>query len=255
MALRIAGSEMPLTVWARRPASLEPFVGVASIARSLKDLARNSDVVGVCVTSDADVRQVVLGNDGVLAGLRPGSILCLHSTIHPDTCIEIGDAARAKDADVLDAPVSGGSEGAELGSLTVAVGGREQAFLAASPVLKTFGGVVRWVGPLGAGLRLKILNNALMLANMAVAFEALDAGLSLAIVPEMLHELLPQMSGGSRGLEYAIGLRAQVPREDVMAVLDKDAGHFRSLVHDASLQVPTIEPALRRALERLRSQS
>jgi len=126
MARRIADAGFSTTVWARRPATLHPFASTpATIAASPADLGRTSDLVGVCVVNDDDVRAVLLGPDGVLAGMGPGSIIAIHSTVHPQTCREVADAARATGVSVIDAPVSGGGQVAAAGQLLVLVGGEE----------------------------------------------------------------------------------------------------------------------------------
>ena len=87
MARRITDEGFPLTIWARRPASVEPFAGTdAVVASTPAELGAASDVVGICVVADADVEDVLLRADGVLAGMAPGGVIAIHSTVHPDTC-------------------------------------------------------------------------------------------------------------------------------------------------------------------------
>src|SRR6476646_937907 len=91
MARRIIEQGVPTTLWARRAQSLEPFACTATFATGPVELGRASDVVGICVTDDAAVREVTLGPRGVLAGMAAGSVLALHSTIGTDVCAEIAD--------------------------------------------------------------------------------------------------------------------------------------------------------------------
>ena len=85
MAGRIIEAGFPTTLWARRPASLEPFAGTAAtVAGSPAELAAASDLVCLCVVGDTDVEEVVTGENGVLAGLKPGGVIAIHSTVHPD---------------------------------------------------------------------------------------------------------------------------------------------------------------------------
>ena len=87
MARRIVESGFPLTMWARRPESLEPYADTAaSVASTPAEVGAASDVVGICVVGDADVEDVLLRPDGVLAGMPAGGVVAIHSTIHPDTC-------------------------------------------------------------------------------------------------------------------------------------------------------------------------
>ncbi|WP_280364150.1 NAD(P)-dependent oxidoreductase, partial [Nocardia abscessus] len=116
MARRIVEGGYPTTLWARRPAALEPFADTAAVtAASPAALAARSDLVCLCVVGDADVREVVTGDNGVLAGLAPGSIIAVHSTVHPDTCRELAESAAAQQVAVIDAPVSGGGAAAAGG--------------------------------------------------------------------------------------------------------------------------------------------
>ena len=95
-------------------------------AESPADLASRADIVGICVWSDEDVEDVMLGDRGVLAGCRPGTVVAIHSTTQPGTCRALADAARELDVAVIDAPVSGGRDGALAGTLVVAVARRRR---------------------------------------------------------------------------------------------------------------------------------
>ena len=102
MAQMIHRGGYDLTLWARRDATLEPFANTpAKTAESLRALGESSDLVGVCVLNDADVEEVTLGSDGLLGGLREGSIVAIHSTVHPDTCRRRGIYGKAADTNSL----------------------------------------------------------------------------------------------------------------------------------------------------------
>src|SRR5919201_4885402 len=108
-ARRIVDGGFETTLWARREASLEPYADTAAkTAGSPPELAAASDLVCLCVVGDDDVREVLGGETGVLAGLAPGGIVAIHSTVHPDTCLEIAKSAAEQRVSVSDAPVSGG---------------------------------------------------------------------------------------------------------------------------------------------------
>src|SRR5829696_903379 len=109
MARRIVDGSYDLTLWARRSATLEPFADTAAkTAQSPAELAATSDLVCLCVVGDDDVREVLAGDHGVLAGLASGGIVAIHSTVHPDTCRDLAQSAAAQGVSVIDAPVSGG---------------------------------------------------------------------------------------------------------------------------------------------------
>src|SRR3954452_305371 len=109
MARRVVGGGYDVTLWARRPATLAAFADTpAKTAQSPAELAAASDLVCLCVVGDDDVREVMAGDHGVLAGLAPGGIVAIHSTVHPDTCRELAESAAKHGVLIIDAPVSGG---------------------------------------------------------------------------------------------------------------------------------------------------
>jgi 3-hydroxyisobutyrate dehydrogenase-like beta-hydroxyacid dehydrogenase len=198
IARRIAEAGHPLTLWARRDATLEPFEDTgAKTAGSPAELAADSDVIGICVTGDADVEAVTGGDDGILAGIREGTIIAVHATVHPDTCRRLAAAAEAKGAHVLDAPVSGGAPAASAGKLLVMVGGDDETVARATPVFGTFGDPVVHLGPLGAGQVTKLLNNTVFTAHLAVAASLFELGKSFGVDPARLGEVISHGSGNS----------------------------------------------------------
>lgn len=202
IARRIVDAGTPLTLWARREASLVPFAGTAAkTAGSPAELARESDVIGICVTADADVEAVTGGDDGILAGIAPGAIIAVHSTVHPDTCRRLAARAAERGAHVIDAPVSGGAPAARAGTLLVMAGGEEETVKRARPVLETFGNPVVHLGPLGAGQVTKLLNNTVFTAHLAVAESLFALGKSFGIDPARLGEVIGHGSGRSFAVE------------------------------------------------------
>jgi 3-hydroxyisobutyrate dehydrogenase len=227
MAQRIIGQGVPTTLWARREISLEPFAGSATFAADPVELGRTSDVVGICVTDGAAVREVTLGPLGVLAGMAEGSVLALHATIGVDECAEIAAAAADRGVIVIDAPVSGGGAVAAEGRLTVYVGGPDDAVARARPVLETYGDPVLHMGALGAGLRTKLLNNALNAAHFALAHDAMAIGTALGLDPATLGEALQNGSGRSFSLEVFVGLRSfDLIADHVGPIMSKDISLF-----------------------------
>jgi 3-hydroxyisobutyrate dehydrogenase len=227
MAQRIIEQGVPTTLWARRAPSLEPFAGTAAFAVDPVELGRASDVVGICVTDGAAVRDVTLGPRGVLAGMAEGSVLALHSTIGTDECTAIADAAATRGVHVIDAPVSGGGAVAAQGRLTVYVGGTNDAVARARPVLETYGDPVFHMGPLGSGLRTKLLNNSLNAAHFALAHDAFAVGAALGLDPTSLGDALRSGSGRSFSLEVFVGLRSFGPIADhVGPIMAKDIDLF-----------------------------
>ena len=227
MAQRIIGTGVSTTLWARRPVSLEPFRGRATFAANPVEVGRASDVVGICVTDGAAVRDVALGPSGVLAGMGEGTVLAIHSTIGTDECAEIVEAAAARGVDVIDAPVSGGGAAAAAGALTVYVGGNEASIERARPVLETYGDPVLHMGALGSGLRTKLINNVLNAANFALAHDALELGAAFGLDLDQLGVALTNGSGRSFSLEVFVGLGSlDAIAEHAGPLLAKDVGLF-----------------------------
>jgi 3-hydroxyisobutyrate dehydrogenase len=230
MARRIIEGGFPTTLWARRPATLEPFADTpATIAQSPAELATSSDLVCLCVVGEADIEQVVNGKDGLLAGLKPGSVIAVHSTVHPDTCKALAKTAASKGVSVIDAPVSGGGPAAAAGRLMVMVGGEADAVERCRPVFETYADPVVHLGELGSGETTKLLNNLLFTANLGTAATALSLAKSLGVAPERLTEVVSRSSGnsfalnaigGSGGLDRLAGLAGKLLQKDVRLVVD-----------------------------------
>ena len=201
MARRIIDAGYPVTLWARRPATLEPFADTsAKTAGSPAELAAASDLVCVCVVADADVDEVLAGGDGVLAGIAEGAVIAVHSTVHPDTCRRLAARAGARGAVLIDAPVSGGGPAAAAGRLLVMAGGDAATVDLCRPVFATYGDPVVHLGPLGSGQLTKLLNNLLFTAHLATAASALALGQALGVDPGRLADVMSHGSASSFAL-------------------------------------------------------
>jgi len=229
IATRIIGAGFPTRLWARRPEALDDFTGAAvekvENASTPATLAADVDLVGICVWDDAAVRDVLYGPEGVLAGCRPGTVIAIHSTVSPATVVESAKAAKESGAVVIDAPVSGGRDVALSGGLVVAVGGDADAIERCRPVFATFADKVIHLGPVGAGQYAKLINNALLAANLAVGDDALSLAQALGLAPDALAEVVRHGSGRSFGLDVALAARASADiREHTAIPLRKDVG-------------------------------
>ena len=218
MARRIIEAGYPVTLWARRPATVEPFADTnAKIAGSPAELAAASDLVCVCVRDDADTEEVV---DAVLGGLAAGGVVAVHSTVHPDTCRRLAERARAGGVRLIDAPVSGGAPAAEAGRLLVMVGGDEETVEFCRPVFGSYGDPVVHLGPVGAGQVTKLLNNAAFTAHLGVAVSLLALGQSLGVDQLRLADVISHGSGNS----FALGRVASAG--GTLARIGEHAGHL-----------------------------
>ncbi|MFI0349366.1 NAD(P)-dependent oxidoreductase [Actinomadura sp. 9N407] len=251
MARRITEAGHPLTLWARRPASLEPFAGTAAgVAGSPAELAAASDLVCVCVVDDAGVEEVVAGERGVLSGLAAGGVIAVHSTVHPDTCRSLAGKAAAQGVALIDAPVSGGGPAAAEGRLLVMVGGEADTVERCRPVFASYADPIVHVGPLGAGQVTKLLNNVLFTANLATAAGALALGGALDIDPGRLAEVVSHGSGASFALDRVSAAGGTLDRiaAHAGALLQKDARLVAALADAAGAPAGTVLDAADAAL-------
>ena len=196
IATRIIHAGWRTILWARRSGALDEFRGPnVEVAETPAELAATADVIGICVWSDDDVREVVAGERGVIAGCRPGTVIAVHSTVLPSTVRELAALAAKTGVRVVDAPVSGGRRVALAGFLTLAVGGDAGALAYCRPVFDAFAGEVVCLGDVGAGQVAKLLNNMLFAANLAVADDAITLGEAMGVDAGALAQFLAAGSG------------------------------------------------------------
>lgn len=249
MARRIVEGGFETTLWARRPESLEPYANTAAkTAATPAELAANCDLVCLCVVGDDDVRQVLNGENGVLAGLAPGGIVAIHSTIHPDTCREIAEQAAAQGVSVIDAPVSGGQPAVDAGTLLVMVGGDEAVVDKCRPVFETYANPIVHLGPIGSGQVTKILNNLMFSANLGAAMSTLTLGEALGVPRDRMCQVLTQGSANSRALGSIAMFGGTLDNLAPIAggLLQKDCRHAETLAKTDSVDISpgTIEGAV-----------
>ena len=164
MAAHLALAGHRVTVYNRTASKSEAFcaelatTGRVNSAETPAAAAQGADLVFCCVGNDDDLRSVVLGEQGALAGMKPGAIFVDHTTASANVARELYAAARARGLSFVDAPVSGGQAGAENGALTVMCGGDEAPYAKAEPVIAAFARACRLMGPSGAGQLTKMVN-------------------------------------------------------------------------------------------------
>jgi 3-hydroxyisobutyrate dehydrogenase-like beta-hydroxyacid dehydrogenase len=240
MAERIAETGIPLRVWARRETSLEGLLrpGVESCP-SPRALGALCDVVGLCVRTDEEVLDVALREpDGLLGGMRAGSILLVHATVLPETVIQLAEAGRRVGVHVLDAPVSGGAKGAAAGTLTVLLGGDAEAIAHARSVLDCFAVNLPHVGGVGAAQQLKLVNNNLCLANVAMGLAAIELLGHLGVDPVMGASVIATSSGASHGLELILNPRTVAKMSGPTSNIRKDVTHLFDLLDALGVESP-----------------
>jgi 3-hydroxyisobutyrate dehydrogenase len=174
MARNLLRAGFDLTIWNRTAAKMQPLLEAgARAAASPAELASRCTVVITCVSDTPDVEEVVLGENGAIHGLQAGSLLIDMSTISPQVTQEISRRLGERGAHMLDAPVSGGSEGAAKGTLSIMVGGAEEQVARAMPLFAAMGQHITHVGGHGAGQTVKLVNQILVVVNMLGVGEAL----------------------------------------------------------------------------------
>lgn len=189
MAGHLANTGHDVTVYNRTAAKAEAWKGKykGASAATPAEAARGCDLVFSCVGNDDDLRSVVYGDDGILAGLGSGGIFIDHTTASAEVAREIYAAGKKKGIACLDAPVSGGQAGAENGVLTVMVGGDPDPFEKAKPVMDCYGRAVTLLGEAGAGQLTKMVNQICIAGLLQALSEGLNFGLKAGLdVPQVL---------------------------------------------------------------------
>jgi 3-hydroxyisobutyrate dehydrogenase len=167
--------------------------------------ARDADAVIVVVLTDEQVRSVCLGPDGAIAAMKPGATLIQHTTSDPATAELLTGAGAERGIRVLDAALSGGPHDIAAGTLTLWVGGDEAVLEELRPVLDSYASPVMFVGPAGHGQRVKLVNNALFVAQVGLAVDAVRLAGSLGIEEQTILAAVQHGSGASRALSVVAG--------------------------------------------------
>ena len=178
MVKNLVQKNHPVTVWNRTPERSEALKKDLdiTIAPSLQSLAETADTILLCVSDTPDVEAVLFGEDGLAKALRSGTTIIDLSTISPAETKRFAHTLAEKNITLLDAPVSGGSEGAAKGTLSIMVGGPEEAFTRIKPILEAIGTRITHMGPSGSGQITKLMNQILVVVNMLAVGEALLLG-------------------------------------------------------------------------------
>jgi 3-hydroxyisobutyrate dehydrogenase len=231
MAANIARAGFPLTVWNRTPGKTDRLREVgASEAATPAEAASTSDVVLVCVSDTPHVEAVLLGDAGVRAGARQGLLVIDTSTISPAATRAFAEELREAGSAMVDAPVSGGSEGAQKGTLSIFVGGETADVERARPVLKAIGKTITHVGPVGSGQAVKAVNQVIL----AGAYLGVAEGIVLAFKAGLdVEQVVGALSGGAaqswvlanrsgRMIEndYPLGFKVALHRKDLGIALE-----------------------------------
>jgi 3-hydroxyisobutyrate dehydrogenase len=227
-------SRTPEKADAVRELGAEP---VSTVAKA----AEGAEVVGICVFTDEQVQKVCLESD-LLPSMPPGSVLVLHTTGSPQTAEGVAARADRHFIDVLDAPVSGGPHDVTAGQVTLFVGGDDVIVAQVKPLLAAYGDPILHVGPLGAGQRVKLLNNALFAAQIGLVAEVVELGRRLGIEEHVLLQALPHGSGTSRALSsIAAAGSAATFMAAVGDFIGKDVAVIRKTVAELGIDMGRVD--------------
>jgi 3-hydroxyisobutyrate dehydrogenase-like beta-hydroxyacid dehydrogenase len=233
MAGHWAAAGLDVAVYNRTGSRAEQWAAAhgGTVADTPAAAASGAEVVCLCVGDDADVRAVVLGDDGVLAALEPGAVLVDHTTASAALARELAGACAERGVGFLDAPVSGGQAGAEQGRLTIMVGGEADAFERACPVLEPYARAVRLLGPAGSGQLAKMVNQICIAGILQGLSEGIAfgerAGLDVAAVLDVIGKgaaqswQLDQRSPTMLEDRFDFGFAVDWMRKDLHIALDE----------------------------------
>jgi len=230
MAKNLLKAGYAVTVFNRSRAAMDQLADMgAQVADLPSHVAQQSDVVLTCLPDSPDVEAVVLGENGVLSGSRPGMLYVDHSTIAPATSRKLYDALKLSGVDALDAPVSGGDIGAQQGTLSIMVGGDEAAFVRSLPILQTMGKNIIHIGDAGAGQVTKACNQIVVAMTVQAVAEALTLAKKSGVDPAKVRDALLGGFAQSRVLEvhgqrmldrvFQPGFKLNLHRKDMNIVL------------------------------------
>lgn len=200
MAVNIVKAGFDLTVYDVRPQPLHELEKLgAQVAGSPQAVGEYCDIIQTIVVNDAQVEEVILGKDGggVLTGARSGSIIVIHSTVHPKTCQRIAALAKDKGVGVVDAAVSGAESGAKAATLSLMVGGDPGHVEACRPVFNAIGSNIFHIGDVGMGEVAKLANNLMAILNMESTREGLRLARLAGIDEKTMLEVVRASTGNS----------------------------------------------------------
>ena len=231
MATRLVNAGYTVTVHNRTRHKEEAVANAgANRAASPKEAAKDADVVITIVSDSPDVKTVILGDNGVIHSLKENSVVIDMSTISPGVTRDIAAALAQKNVTMLDAPVSGGSEGAQKGTLSIMVGGDKKTLNRVKPVLELLGSTITHVGPIGSGQITKAMNQMIIAGTYAAVAEGIALGLAAGLDIHAAHQAVAGGAAGSWVLsnrannminnDYPLGFRTSLHRKDLNIALN-----------------------------------
>lgn len=249
MAKNLLAAGFDLTFHARRAEVIMEMqaAGATSVA-SPREVAEQVDIVITIVTADKELKEVVLAPTGVLAGLSEGKLLVDMSTVSPVTVRELGQALADKNASIVDAPVSGGEDGAIAGLLTIIAGGNAEDFERCRPLFEAMGDKqkIYHVGEAGTGQTIKLVNQVMAGVNAVAMAEAMKMGVSAGADPQVMREVLGVSSGTSTVFKICADpwLKQEFEPGFMLKLMEKDVGLGVELGKSLGVAMPVGEAGL-----------
>ncbi len=231
MALNILNAGYKVVVHNRTREKEEPVAKAGALrAVSAKEAASKAEIIIICVSDTPDVKEIILEETGVIHGAQPGAIVVDMSTISPSATRYIAKELERKGIKMVDAPVSGGSEGAQKGTLSIMIGGETDNVRKINPVLKAMGKTITHVGPIGAGQTTKAINQIVIAGTYLSVAEGLTVGMKAGLD---MDKVVDALSGGAAASwvlsnrsdnmvnnEYPLGFRLRLHQKDLCIALD-----------------------------------
>ncbi len=241
MAGYLANNKHDVTIYNRTASKAQSwcaeYQGVAAATPAAA--AQSAEIVFVCVGNDDDVRQVVLGDDGILAGISEGALIVDHTTASAGIAREIHTLAAEKNVGFLDAPLSGGQAGAENGQLTIMVGGDEDNFARAEPIMQSYAKAITLIGPAGSGQLAKMVNQICIAGVVQGLAEGLSFAKKSGLNPELVITAISKGAAQSWQMEnrwqtmvdeqFDFGFAVDWMRKDLKIALDEAQRNGASL--------------------------
>lgn len=239
MAERLLDEGFPLVVYNRTAEKALPLAERgAEVVRSPRELASRVDVVVDMVSDEGAVRRTLLSADGAIAGARPGTVIIEMSTLYPRFVRELAEAARDRGLELMDAPVLGSTTQAREGGLSIMVGGSEEAYRRAGPVLDALG-THRLVGPTGMGTAYKLTINAVLISMVGVMAEGLSLARAMGVDPGEALEVMGEHPVGKVARYYwRRMLDESAPVRFALRLAEKDMRYVLQTAADLLRELP-----------------
>ena len=230
MVMNLLGAGHKVWVHNRTRSKEQSVVAKGAIATaSPQEAATAADIIITCVSDSPDVKSIILDDSGIIYGAKPGSLIIDMSTISPSVSRQLALALAVKDIQMIDAPVSGGSEGAQKGTLSIMIGGAEADVEKARPILEAMGSTITHVGPIGAGQTTKAINQVIAAGTYWGVAEGIALGLKAGLDMDKVVQAVGSGASASWclsnradnmiGNKYPLGFRVRLHQKDLAIAL------------------------------------